>query len=188
MSSPGVTKYISLPSSYPAVKIWWTAQRYISLGIYFTTKSIYIFQLKAQSSLKCLCVTVILPCVVKALYLPVKVKSLQQLYPPLSGRYTVRRNRLHHLQTRHHTFKDQQASDAKPTPKSWMHTHSEHLLQIKDDENGWGCKDDINWNSNRLHYFFSPRLVFDIRLLIVESCSWYVSCSLCQKLWLSAGK
>lgn len=135
-----------------------------------------------------MCVTVILPCLVKAQYLPVTVKSLQQLDPSLSGRYTVWRIRLHHLQTCRHTFKDQQGSDSKPTPKSWMYTNSKHLLQTKDDENGWGCKDDIDWNSNRLHYFFSPRLVFDIRLLIVESCSWHVSCSLCQKLWLSAGK
>lgn len=70
----------------------------------------------------------------EVLYLPVKVEALQQLYPALSGRHTVRRNRLRHLRAHRHTAKHQEGSDGKPAPELWMHTHSEHLLQVTDAE------------------------------------------------------
>lgn len=95
--------------------------------------------------------------------LPVKVKSLQQLYPALSGRHTVRKNRLHQLRARRDISKQQQSSDGKPATKPRMHTHSKH-------------------------FFFSPGLVCDISLLVVKSCSGYVSCSLGQELGFPAGQ
>lgn len=76
------------------------------------------------------CVTVIMAYSADVLYLPVKVKSLQQLYPALSGRHTVRRNRLLHFRAHRHPSKHQQRSDGKPAPEPRMHTHSEHLLQV----------------------------------------------------------
>lgn len=78
------------------------------------------------------CVTDIMAYSAEVLYLPVEVESLQQLYPALSGRHTVRRNRLHHLRAHRHTSKHQQGSDGKPAPEPRMHTHSEHLLQVKE--------------------------------------------------------
>lgn len=76
------------------------------------------------------CITVILAYSSKELYLPVKVESLQQLYPALSGRHTVWRIRLHHLRAHRHTYKHQQGSDGKPAPEPRMYTHSKHLLQV----------------------------------------------------------
>lgn len=67
----------------------------------------------------------------EVLYLPVKVESLQQLYPALSGGHTVRRSRLHHLRAHHHISKHQQSSDGKPAAEPWMHTHSEYFLWVK---------------------------------------------------------
>lgn len=67
----------------------------------------------------------------KRCYLPVKVKSLQQLYPALSGWHTVRRNRLHQLRAHRDISKHQQSSDGKPAPKPRMHTHSKHFLKAK---------------------------------------------------------
>lgn len=61
-------------------------------------------------------------------YLPVEVESLQQMYSVLSGRDTVRRERLNHLRADRHTFKNQQGSDGKPAPEPRMHAHSKHLM------------------------------------------------------------
>lgn len=37
-------------------------------------------------------------------------------------------------------------------------------------------------------YFFSPGMVFNVRLLVVESSTRHVSGSLGQELWLPAGE
>lgn len=83
----------------------------------------------------CVCATGIMTKSSEVLHLPVKVERLQQLYPALSGRHTVRRNRLHQLRAHRHTSENQQGSDGKPAPKPRMHTHSEHLLQANRDKN-----------------------------------------------------
>ncbi len=78
----------------------------------------------------CVCVKVIDRDSAEFLYLPAVVESLQQFYPALSGRHAVTRKRLHQLRAHRHTSKNQQGSDGKPAPEPWMHTHTEHLLQV----------------------------------------------------------
>lgn len=38
------------------------------------------------------------------------------------------------------------------------------------------------------NYFLSPGLISDICLLVIESCSRHMSCSLCQEFWFPVGQ